>query len=56
MEPHMLSRKLFRDLLWVMAVKLVALMAIYFLFFGSPARIDAARHLLVDASTITPSR
>jgi hypothetical protein len=50
------KRTLLRDLLWVTAVKLVALAAIYFLFFASPAQIDAAHHLLIDASAIAPSR
>jgi hypothetical protein len=55
-EPRMPRQRLFRDLLWVTFVKLVALTAIYFLFFGSPARIDAANHLLLDTATAGPSR
>jgi hypothetical protein len=38
------ERKLFRDLVWVTVVKLLALTAIYFLFFVSPAPVDVARH------------
>jgi hypothetical protein len=35
----MFGRKLVRELAWVLAIKLVALTAIYFLFFATPARI-----------------
>jgi hypothetical protein len=41
----MSRRRLFRDLVWVTAIKLLALTAIYFVFFASPARIDMARHI-----------
>jgi hypothetical protein len=44
------GRKLVRDLIWVSAVKLLALTAIYFLFFASPPHIDAARYLASPAT------
>ncbi len=45
------GRKLARDLIWVSVIKLLALSAIYFLFFASPPRIDAARHFAPAAVT-----
>jgi hypothetical protein len=36
----MFGRKLVRELAWVLAIKLVALTAIYFLFFASPVRVS----------------
>ena len=47
------ERKLVRDLAWALAIKLIALTAIYFLFFAAPARIDPARNLMPTIATST---
>jgi len=42
------KRRLAIDLAGVMAIKLIALAAIYYLFFAAPPKVDAARHLAPD--------
>lgn len=47
------TMKLIRELAWILAIKLVALTAIYFLFFAAPPRIDASRPFAPDASFVS---
>lgn len=49
-------RRLAIDLTGVLAVKLIALAAIYYLFFAEPPKIDPARHLVPTAPASVSTR
>lgn len=52
----MFKRKLVRELAWVLAVKLVALTAIYFLFFAAPVPVSFTEQTAALYSTTATQR